>query len=73
MLDLEHADDFGSEDHTRDNSFDSNSGSVTWSDVSFGISGCAGYAQARNYILARVGNANTSSKVTLWGQPFSIG
>ena len=46
---------------------------MSWNDASFGISGCAGYAQARNYITVQVFNANTTSKVTLWGQPFSIG
>ena len=50
MLDLEKADDFGSENHSRDNSFSGNSGSVTWQDVTFGVTGCAGYAQARSYI-----------------------
>ena len=73
MLDLEKADDFGSEKHSRDNSFSGNSGSVTWQDVTFAVNGCAGYAQARSYIKVRVGNSNTSSMVTLWGQPFSIG
>lgn len=73
LLDLEAADDFGGETHNRGNSFSGNSGSVTWQDANLGIAGCAGYAQARSYITATVGNSNTSSKVTLWGQPFSIG
>jgi MspA len=73
ILDLEAEDDFGSEDHSADNSFEGTDGTVNWSDASFGVSGCAGYAQARSYITVKVSTDNVSSKVTLWGQPFSIG
>ncbi|HEY5853132.1 MAG TPA: MspA family porin [Aldersonia sp.] len=73
ILDLEKPDDFGSRDHGRANSFEGNSGSVSWSDVSFGVTGCAGYAQARSYITTTVSTETGGSKVTLWGQPFSIG
>lgn len=73
ILDLEGEDDFGGEDHSADNSFEGTNGSVNWSDASFGVSGCAGYAQARSYITVKVSTDNVSSKVTLWGQPFSIG
>ncbi|ETT23964.1 hypothetical protein RAJCM14343_2568 [Rhodococcus aetherivorans] len=48
-------------------------GSVTWADSTVGISGCAGYAQARNYVKVTVNTATAVQQVTLWGQPFSIG
>lgn len=48
-------------------------GSVTWSDSTLGLSGCAGYAQARAFVKVKVSTEAVSSLVTLWGQPFSIG
>ncbi|MEZ5153120.1 MspA family porin [Rhodococcus zopfii] len=48
-------------------------GSVTWADSTVGISGCAGYAQARNFVKVTVNTATDTQQVTLWGQPFSIG
>jgi hypothetical protein len=73
VLDLEKADDFGGESHSGANGFKGASGSVTWSDSTIGVSGCAGYAQARSYVKVNVNTKNVSSTVTLWGQPFSIG
>ncbi|MFZ2174383.1 MAG: MspA family porin [Rhodococcus sp. (in: high G+C Gram-positive bacteria)] len=73
VLDLESADPYGGESHSGANSFEGSSGSVTWADSMLGVSGCAGYAQARAYVTVDVETENVSSTVTLWGQPFSIG
>ncbi|MFI5714196.1 MspA family porin [Nocardia sp. NPDC051750] len=73
VLDIEKADDYGSEDHSTNNGFDGNSGSVTWSDQTIGLNGCGGYAQARSFISVEVETENVISYVTLWGQPFSLG
>ncbi|MFE3444300.1 MspA family porin [Nocardia sp. NPDC059180] len=73
VLDLEEADDFGSESHQTRNRFKGNSGSVTWADETIGLSGCAGYAQARAFVKVKVETDNVMSVVTLWGQPFSLG
>ena len=73
VLDLEKKDAYGGESHTGGNKFTGKTGSVTWADSSLGVSGCAGYAQARSYVKVAVSTDNVSSNVTLWGQPFSIG
>ncbi|MFC4376838.1 MspA family porin [Nocardia halotolerans] len=73
LLDLEKADDYGNEDHSKDNKFKGNTGSVTWADSTIGLSGCGGYAQARSFVQVKVETDNVKSIVTLWGQPFSIG
>ncbi|WP_282782716.1 MULTISPECIES: MspA family porin [unclassified Nocardia] len=53
--------------------FDGSSASLTYSDKTFGISGCAGYAQARLYANVTAYQAGSKSKITIYGQPFSIG
>ncbi|MBC2642884.1 MULTISPECIES: MspA family porin [unclassified Rhodococcus (in: high G+C Gram-positive bacteria)] len=73
ILDLEKKDAYGGESHTGGNKFTGKTGSVTWADSTLGVSGCAGYAQARSYVKVAVSTDNVSSTVTLWGQPFSIG
>lgn len=73
LLDLEKADNYGNEGHSKDNSFKGKSGSVTWSDSTIGLSGCGGYAQARSFVQVKVETDNVKSVVTLWGQPFSLG
>ncbi|MFC9554278.1 MspA family porin, partial [Rhodococcus sp. NPDC056960] len=73
ILDLEAPDAYGGESHSAYNSFEGTDGSVTWADSTLGVSGCAGYAQARSYVNVSVETDNVSSTVTLWGQPFSIG
>ncbi|MBC2642886.1 MULTISPECIES: MspA family porin [unclassified Rhodococcus (in: high G+C Gram-positive bacteria)] len=73
ILDLEAADAYGGESHSAYNSFEGTDGSVTWADSTLGVSGCAGYAQARSYVNVTVETDNVSSTVTLWGQPFSLG
>ena len=73
VLDLEQADDFGNESHKKRNKFKGDSGSVTWSDETIGLSGCGGYAQARAFVSVEVETDNVVTWVTLWGQPFSLG
>ncbi|QQZ12391.1 MspA family porin [Rhodococcus sp. 21391] len=73
ILDLESADAYGGESHSAYNSFEGTDGSITWADSTLGVSGCAGYAQARSYVNVSVETDNVSSTVTLWGQPFSLG
>jgi hypothetical protein len=73
ILDREQADDYGSESHSKNNKFTNGSGSVTWSDTTIGLSGCAGYAQARAFVSVEVETDNVISWVTLWGAPFSLG
>lgn len=73
VLDIEKADDYGNEKHSKANSFEGDSGSVTWSDETIDLSGCGGFAQARSFVNVSVQTENVSSYVTLWGQPFSLG
>jgi hypothetical protein len=73
ILDIEYADDYGAEAHTTDFDFEGNNGGFTYSDETFSVSGCAGYAQARSYATVSVSTESVDGAVTLWGQPFSLG
>ncbi|MFI9505107.1 MspA family porin [Nocardia sp. NPDC052566] len=73
ILDQESPDLFGNEHHYKSNPFQGNSGSVTWSDSTIGLSGCGGYAQARTFAAVEVFTPNVTAWVVIWGQPFSIG
>ncbi|MEU8896152.1 MspA family porin [Nocardia sp. NPDC048505] len=73
ILDLEAPDDYGNEEHSKANSFRGPTGSVSWADATLAVDGCAGYAQARAFVLVKVRGAHGVSVVTLWGQPFSLG
>ncbi|MEV0248219.1 MspA family porin [Nocardia sp. NPDC050712] len=73
ILDLEAPDDYGDEEHSRANSFRGPTGSVNWADTTLALDGCAGYAQARAFVIVKVRGAHGVSVVTLWGQPFSLG
>ncbi|WP_040834310.1 MspA family porin [Nocardia brevicatena] len=73
VLDIEKPDDYGDENHLTNNSFRGAGGSVTWSDETIGLSGCAGYAQARSFVRVKVETDAVMSVVTLWGQPFGLG
>ncbi|MET8651697.1 MspA family porin [Nocardia aurea] len=73
ILDLEQADDFGSETHKKRNVFSGSNGSVTWADSTIGLSGCGGYAQARAFVSVEVETESVVTWITLYGQPFSIG
>jgi hypothetical protein len=73
VLDLEQADDFGNDIHKKRSKFKGDSGSVTWADETIGLTGCAGYAQARAFVSVEVDTDNVITWVTLWGKPFSLG
>jgi hypothetical protein len=73
LLDLEQPDDYGNEAHSVYNVISGGTGSVTWSDSTIGLTGCAGYAQARSFVNVRVETSTITTVVTLWGQPFSLG
>ncbi|WP_405485955.1 MspA family porin [Nocardia sp. NBC_00511] len=73
LLDQESPDDYGNEGHNARNVFTGNSGSVTWSDETINLNGCAGYAQARAFIAVQIETPNVITSYTLWGQPFSLG
>ncbi|MDV7243306.1 MULTISPECIES: MspA family porin [Rhodococcus] len=73
ILDQEYADPYGREAHWGGNYVEGPTGSVSWSDATLGVSGCAGYAQARAFVNVEVETENVTSTVTLWGQPFGIG
>lgn len=45
---------------------------IQYRDVELQVQGCAGYAQARSYVVVEI-IGNEYSKTTLYGQPFSIG
>ncbi|MGW5106152.1 MspA family porin [Nocardia sp. NPDC004123] len=46
---------------------------VSWKNSTIGLSGCAGYAQARAFVQVDVETVTAKGSVTLWGQPFSLG
>ncbi|QNG17823.1 MspA family porin [Rhodococcus triatomae] len=73
ILDIEYEDSYGSEAYKSDFDFEGNRGGFTYADETFGVSGCAGYAQARSYVKVDVSTDSVSSTVTLYGQPFSLG
>ncbi|MDV6247698.1 MspA family porin [Rhodococcus opacus] len=73
ILDIEYTDDYGAEAHKSSFKFTGKSGGFTYSDETFGVSGCAGYAQARSYAKVTVSTDSVDGTVTLWGQPFSLG
>ncbi|KXO94993.1 hypothetical protein AXK57_01890 [Tsukamurella pulmonis] len=53
--------------------FTGSSGSFTYSDQTIGVDGCAGYAQARLYVIAKAQVGNGKGTVILWGDRFSLG
>ncbi|MFC9363370.1 MspA family porin, partial [Rhodococcus sp. NPDC057014] len=73
ILDIEYEDSYGAEAHKSSFKFTGKSGGFTYSDETFGVSGCAGYAQARSYVKVAVSTESVDGTVTLWGQPFSLG
>lgn len=73
LLDVERPNDYGDESHKKFNIFRGPQGSVTWTDATIDLAGCAGYAQARSFVKVKVETAEVLSWVTLWGQPFSLG
>ncbi|MEU1522082.1 MspA family porin [Nocardia rhamnosiphila] len=73
LLDLEGPDAFGSESHRPFSRTTGTRGSVTWRNSTIGLSGCAGYAQARVFTEVEVETATAKQVVTVWGLPFGLG
>ncbi|AUN39264.1 MspA (plasmid) [Tsukamurella tyrosinosolvens] len=53
--------------------FSGSSGSLTYSDQTIGVDGCAGYAQARFFVKVTASAGNSRRTVVLWSVPFSLG
>lgn len=53
--------------------FNGHSASLAFTDKTFGLTGCAGYAQARLYVNVTAYEKGSKTKTTLYGKPFSIG
>lgn len=53
--------------------FTGSSGSFTYNDQTIGVDGCAGYAQARLYVIVRAQVGDTKGRLVLWGDSFSLG
>ncbi len=74
ILDIEHPDDYGNERHYNYTEFHkSDNPSLTWSDSTIGLTGCAGYAQARSFAQVEIYNDTDAAYITVYGQPFSLG
>ncbi|RMI29151.1 hypothetical protein EBN03_27420 [Nocardia stercoris] len=73
MLDLEQPDDFGNDIYFQYNKVYGPHAGVAWTDETYTVDGCAGYAQARSFVLADVETPKARSTIMLWGQPFSLG
>ncbi|MFD4368419.1 MspA family porin [Rhodococcus sp. NPDC058521] len=73
ILEITKTDEHGHDTTTSKFKFKGNSGGFTYSDETFAVSGCAGYAQARSYVKVDVSTDSVDGNVTLWGQPFSLG
>ncbi|MBH0780744.1 MspA family porin [Nocardia bovistercoris] len=73
ILDRELPGRYGDESHLPLHYFKGESGSVTWSDSTIALNGCAGAAQARAFVTVLVDSETANSRITLWGQPFSLG
>ncbi|RDI64175.1 MspA family porin [Nocardia pseudobrasiliensis] len=73
LLDIEKPNDFGNDSHKRYHQVTGPHASVSWTDETFALDGCAGYAQARTFVTADVATDNTESMITVWGEPFSMG
>lgn len=56
-----------------DFTFEGANGGVAYSQETFQVDGCAGYAQAKAYVKVTVDTPSVTGIVTLWGSPFSIG
>jgi len=73
MLDIEQADDYGNEAHKKHATVKGSHVSVSWTDETFEVNGCGGYAQARTFTFADVSTDAGESIITVWGAPFSMG
>ncbi|WP_280363994.1 MspA family porin [Nocardia wallacei] len=73
VLDIEQPDDYGNEIHKKHPTVDGSHASVSWTDETFAVNGCGGYAQARAFTMADVSTEAGESMLTVWGQPFTMG
>ncbi|MFD3427355.1 MspA family porin [Nocardia fluminea] len=73
ILKIEQNDENGDTETVGYFQFEGNSGSFTYTDKTFGLTGCAGYAQARLYANVTAYEKGAKTKTTIYGQPFSIG
>lgn len=73
ILHIDQKDDNGDTETVGYYKFDGNTARFTYADKTFGLSGCAGYAQARLYANVTAYEKGSKTKVTIYGQPFSIG
>ncbi|MBF6172372.1 MspA family porin [Nocardia blacklockiae] len=73
LLDIEQPDDYGNEIHKKHPTVHGSHASVDWTDETFAVDGCGGYAQARAFTMADVATDAGESMVTVWGQPFTMG
>lgn len=73
LLDIEKADDYGNESHKKHQTVKGSHASVSWTDETMAVDGCAGYAQARAFTFADVSTDAGESIVSVWGAPFSMG
>lgn len=57
------------------NSFDfkGSSGGFSYADQTIGVDGCAGYAQARLYVIVEAQVGNSEGRTILWGDRFTLG
>ncbi|MYR08006.1 hypothetical protein GTV32_17620 [Gordonia sp. SID5947] len=56
-----------------DFTFSGRTGGVAYSQQTFNVDGCAGYAQARARMTVQVDTDTVKGQVTIWGKPFSLG
>lgn len=73
LLDVEGPNAYGEQAHVHYVKFKGKDASVTWNDSTLGLTGCAGYAQARAFVALEVTTKTGRSELRLWGQPFSLG
>ena len=72
LLDLEMPDDYGRESHKNYNKVVGPHASVAWTDETFAVDGCGGYAQEGSFVTAEIGTGRALAMVTVWGAPFAI-
>lgn len=53
--------------------FTGSSGSFVYNDQTIGVDGCAGYAQARLYVIVKAQVGNSKGQTVLWGDRFTLG
>ncbi|EFV14190.2 hypothetical protein HMPREF9336_00964 [Segniliparus rugosus ATCC BAA-974] len=72
MLRIEEPDDYGNQTFDSYFAFAGNHGGISYTDVTFKVDGCAGYAQARPYTRVRIKNSKTMAFIMIWGPPSAL-